>query len=171
MEVLGRVFGVLASMATAVATALVVLPILILFDPLSSDSGLLASLGGFLEVLDRTLEEVPANEVATLFAGFVWMAALMICVVPVIMVALIGEIASVRSLVWYSGGMGVLAAAMPWLLRASYHTGNVATAKPIELRFALLFFLTGTAAGFIYWALCGRRAGLRLKPDTRLVSS
>jgi hypothetical protein len=171
MQAIGRVFGVLACIAAAIATALVVLPVLILFDPLSGDSGLIASLGGFIDLLDRTLEDVPANEVVTLFAGFIWASALMICVVPIVTVALIGEIASARSLLWYSGGTGGLAAAMPWLLRASYHTGNLASAKPIELRFALLFFLTGTAAGFVYWALCGRRAGLLPKPDTRLVSS
>ncbi len=85
----------------------------------------------------------------------------MICVVPIILVALIGEIASVRSLIWYSGATGLVAASMPWLLRIIYQLGDAITAKPIELRFALLFFLTGTAAGFIYWTICGRRAGLR----------
>jgi hypothetical protein len=152
---------VLAAMMAGAATALLVLPLLLVFDPLSSDSGLIASLSGFADILDNTLDDMPANEVVSLFAAFISRAALMICVVPIVLVALIGEIASVRSLIWYSGATGLVAASMPWLLRIIYQLGDAITAKPIELRFALLFFLTGTAAGFIYWTICGRRAGLR----------
>jgi hypothetical protein len=59
---------------------------------------------------------------------------------------------------------------MPWLLRAVYRLEDAVSAKPIELRFALLFFLTGTAAGFVYWLICGRRAGLRSIVASRSLS-
>jgi uncharacterized membrane protein len=170
MEVIGRVMGVLAAMTAGAATALLVLPLLIVFDPLSNGAGLIASLSGFIDILDNTLEDMPANEVVSLFAGFIWLAALMICVLPVVLVALIGEIASVRSLIWYSGATGVVAASMPWFLRVIYQLDDAISAKPIELRFALLFFLTGTTAGFIYWSICGRRAGLRSVTASRSLS-
>jgi amino acid permease len=160
MNAIGRVFGVLAAMAVGSGTALIVLPLLIIFDPLSSDTGLIASLEGFADLLDRTLDDLPTGEAVTLFASFIWIAALAICVLPVVVIALIGEIASVRNLIWYSGATGLLSASMPWLLRATYHLNDVESATPVELHFALLFFLTGTAAGLIYWLICGRRAGL-----------
>jgi len=171
MDVIGRVMGVLAAMMAGAATALVVLPLLLVFDPLSSDAGLIASLSGFADILDDRLDDMPANEALSLFAGFIWMAALTICVVPVVLVALIGEIASARSLIWYAGATGMVAASMPWLLRTVYRRDDAVSATPIELRFALLFFLTGTAAGFIYWAICGRRAGLLSVTASRGLSS
>jgi hypothetical protein len=161
MEVIGRAFFVLAGMAAGAATALIVLPILILFDPLAGHISLISSIGGFVDLLQRAFEDMPPDEAMTIFAGFLWTAALMVCVVPLVITALIGEIAAVRSLIWYCGGTGALSAAMPWLVRATYHLTDARSAKPLELRFALLFFLTGTAAGFIYWLICGRRAGLR----------
>jgi uncharacterized membrane protein len=170
MEVIGRVMGVLAAMMAGAAIAMLVLPLLLIFDPMSSDAGLIASLSGFVDILDNTLDDLPANQAVSLFAGFIWMAALMICVAPVVLVALLGEIASVRSLIWYSGATGVVAASMPWLLRVIYRLDDPVSAKPIELRFALLFFLTGTAAGFIYWSICGRRAGLRSVTASRSLS-
>ncbi|WP_152428312.1 hypothetical protein [Methyloferula stellata] len=161
MEAIGRVFLVLAGMAAAIATAFLVLPLLVLFDPLGGGASLVASIGGFIDLLGRNADDLPPDQAVSLFAGFFWWAALMICVVPVVVTALIGEVASVRSLVWYGGAAGGLAAAMPWLMRAAFHLADARSATQLELRLALLFFLTGTAAGFIYWLICGRRAGLR----------
>ncbi len=161
METIGRAFFVLAGVAAGSAAALVVLPILIFVDPFAGDAGLISSFGGFLDVLQTVFNELPPDEAVSLFAGFLWTAALMICIVPLVVVALIGEAAGARSLIWYGGATGLLAAAMPWLMRAAFHLTEATRAKPLELRLALLFFLTGTAAGLIYWLICGRRAGLR----------
>jgi hypothetical protein len=151
----------LAAMAAAVVTGFVILPVLILFDPLGDGAALVASIGGFIDLLGRSMDDLPPNEAVSLFAGFLWTAALMICVVPIVVTGLIGEVAAVRSPIWYCGATGVLAAAMPWLTRAALHLTDARSATPLELRFALLFFLTGTAAGLVYWLICGRRAGLR----------
>jgi hypothetical protein len=160
METIGRAFFVLAGVAAGTATALIVLPILIVLDPFVGDAGLISSFGGFIDLLQTVFDDVPPDEAISLFAGFLWTAALMICVVPLVVTALIGEVAAARSAIWYCGATGVLAAAMPWLMRAAFHLADARSAKPLELRLALLFFLTGTAAGFIYWLICGRRAGL-----------
>jgi hypothetical protein len=161
MELIGRAFLVIAGIAAGAAAALIVLPVLIILDPFGGDAGLIFSFGGFVDLLQTVFNDMPPEEALSLFAGFLWTAGLMICVVPLVVTALIGEVAAVRSLIWYSGATGVLAAAMPWLMRAAFHLADVRTAKPLELRLALLFFLTGTVAGFIYWLICGRRAGLR----------
>jgi hypothetical protein len=158
MTAIGRAFLILVAMAAAAATSLLILPFLILFDPLQGDVSLVSSIGGFIDLLQDAFDEVSPSEAMSLFAGFLWTAALMICVVPVAIVATIGELAGLRSLVWYSGGIGALSASMPWLLRIIYHLEDARSAKPLELRFALLFFLAGTAAGFVYWLMCGRRA-------------
>ncbi len=160
MDSISRAFFVLAGLAAGIASAFLVLPVLIILDPLAGDISLISSIGGFIDLMRRTLEEIPPDQAMTLFAGFLWTVALMICVVPLTIVALTGEIASARSLIWYSGGTGALSAAMPWLVRAAFHLADARSAKPPELRFALLFFLTGTAAGLIYWLICGRSAGL-----------
>ena len=162
MDMIGRAFFVLAGVAAGAAAALIVLPILIFVDPFAGEAGLISSFGGFLDLLQTVFADVPPDEAISLFAGFLWTAALMICVVPVVVVALIGEVAGVRSLIWYGGATGLLAAAMPWLMRAAFHLADARSAKPLELRLALLFFLTGTAAGLIYWSICGRGAGRTL---------
>ncbi len=161
MEAIGRVFLILVGMVAAIATAFLTLPLLVLFDPLGDGVSLAASLGGFIDLLGESMDDLPADQAVSLFAGFLWWAALMLCVVPVVVTALIGEVASVRSLIWYGGAAGGLAAAMPWLMRAAFHLAEARSATPLELRFALLFFLTGAASGSIYWLICGRRAGLR----------
>jgi hypothetical protein len=69
---------------------------------------------------------------------------------------LIGEIAGARSLVWYSGVSAALAGASPWIARAAMGLDRAREASPLELRIALLFFLTGAVAGAIYWLIAAR---------------
>jgi hypothetical protein len=40
---------------------------------------------------------------------FVWLAVMTVCVVPVVAVAAIGEVARVRALSWYAGATGLAA--------------------------------------------------------------
>ncbi len=83
-----------------------------------------------------------------------------------IIAVLIGEIARVRSSLWYAGATGVLAASVPWLARAAFHTQKAVSASPEELRFAFVFFLTGAASGFVFWLITsGDRKALSTRPN------
>ena len=76
---------------------------------------------------------------------------------PLVVVALVGEVARVGAGLWYLIGTGSLAAAMPFILRASLRTGALAP-NGTEQRFLLLFFLTGALGGSLYWLVAGRGA-------------
>jgi hypothetical protein len=75
-------------------------------------------------------------------------------ILPPAFVALVGEVAGLRRLVWYAGATGVLTAMIPWLLRGSPRVGSSA-----ELHVALVLGLTGAVAGLVYWMAAGRSAG------------
>ncbi|MGA7385595.1 MAG: hypothetical protein WBW81_13155, partial [Methylocella sp.] len=90
---------------------------------------------------------------------FVWVAVGTVCAVPVVAVAAIGELARVRTLSWYAGASGAVAASAPWLIRATLHLPSAAGYNFVELRFALVFFLAGLLSGSVYWLLAGRDAG------------
>ncbi len=92
---------------------------------------------------------------------FLWVATLSICVVPVTIAGVLGEAAGTRSMAWYVGASGILAGAMPWIVRAARGSKqrDDGLIQTIELRFALIFFLTGVAAGAIYWLAAGRNTG------------
>jgi len=77
-------------------------------------------------------------------------------VFPPLLVAVVSEALGMRSLVWYAGAMGVLTAAVPWILRGAARVGS-----PLELHVSLVLGLTGAVAGLIYWAIAGRDAGGR----------
>jgi len=105
----------------------------------------------------------PADAAATLvlLARSVLLA---ICIAPLGLAALVGEIAGLRSWLWYACCSGGLASAMPFLLRllAGVDRGATTTETPAasaESRFLLLFFLVGLIAGSIYWLIAGRSAG------------
>jgi hypothetical protein len=75
-------------------------------------------------------------------------------ILPPAFVALVGEVAGTRRLVWYGGATGVLTAMIPWLLRGSPRVGSSA-----ELHVAVVLGLTGAVAGLVYWMTAGRSAG------------
>jgi NADH:ubiquinone oxidoreductase subunit 6 (subunit J) len=75
-------------------------------------------------------------------------------VFPPLLIAVISEVLGMRSLVWYAGAVGVLTAAVPWILRGAARVGS-----PLELHVSLVLGLTGAVAGLIYWAIAGREVG------------
>jgi hypothetical protein len=89
----------------------------------------------------------------------IWTAAMAVCVLPTVAVALLGETARVRALAWYAGATGFAAAAAPWLIRAALGLPRAQSYNSTELRFALIFFLSGVISGSLYWLLAGRDAG------------
>lgn len=148
----------------AIAAGLVVLPLAALLDPATRQTGSALAELAFLALTRSELDPSSAGEAARL-AHFVWASAVAICVTPVILAVLIGEIAQVRSLLWYAGATGCIAAAAPWLIRAAFHTPKAGTASPEELRFALVFFLTGVVSGTVFWLIAGgTRDKLAAKP-------
>ena len=75
-------------------------------------------------------------------------------VLPPLLVAVISEVLGLRNVVWYAAAMGVLTAAVPWILRGAARVGS-----PLELHVSVVLGLTGAVAGLVYWAIAGQGAG------------
>jgi hypothetical protein len=121
---------------------------------------------------DAMRGEPPASYLA-LATKIIWWATLAIVVAPVLITALVGEVARLGSYVWYIAVPAVLTAAIPWLARGARAAGSAAIrdaatrsaqTQADEARLALLLFLSGALSGFIYWAVAGRDAGLKSTP-------
>ncbi|WP_374310400.1 hypothetical protein [Methylocella sp.] len=141
--------------AVAIGAALAVLPALAAFDPALRRASAL-----FMQYLACALSRGAVDPDAFVTAGalarFAWTAAVSVCVVPLVVVALVGEAAGIRSALWHIGATGLLAAAAPWIARAAFGASRVVTTSSQELHFALVFFVTGATAGAVYWLLAGR---------------
>jgi hypothetical protein len=72
-------------------------------------------------------------------------------VLPLLLVALVSEVTRAWGLLWMAGAMGVLTAAVPWILR-----GSPRMTSPTELHISVVLGLTGAVAGLVYWAVAGR---------------
>jgi len=111
----------------------------------------------------------PPGSFLVLATKIIWGATVAVVVVPVLITALIGEVARLRSSIWYVGVPAVLTAAIPWLARGARAAGSAAIrdaaarsaeTQADEARLALLLFLSGALSGFIYWAVARRDADL-----------
>ncbi|MBV9751136.1 MAG: hypothetical protein JO188_01315, partial [Hyphomicrobiales bacterium] len=107
----------------------------------------------------------------------IWGATLAVVVAPVLLTAMIGEAARLRSFIWYVAAPAVLTALTPWLARGARAAGSSAIrdaatrsaqTQADEARLALLLFLSGAVSGFIYWAIAGRDAGLGRVTDGKI---
>jgi hypothetical protein len=159
MAWLRRAIGVIFAAAVAIGAGLVVLPVAALSDPVTRAAGFALIQFAVWALADADIADGLNGGGVPALARFVWMAVVTVCVVPVIAVALIGEIARVRALPWYAGATGLAAAAAPWLIRATLHLPRAAGYNLAELRFALVFFIAGLISGSVYWLLAGRDAG------------
>ncbi|HZH50739.1 MAG TPA: hypothetical protein VEZ16_02540 [Microvirga sp.] len=83
-------------------------------------------------------------------------------VFPPLLVAVLSELLGMRSVVWYAGAVGVLTAAVPWILRGAARLGS-----PLELHVSLVLGLTGAVAGLVYWAIAGQSAGRSPESEAR----
>jgi hypothetical protein len=157
---IARTIVVIVALAVAVAAGLVFLPIAALVDPVTRAAGAAFSASGIFALLVASFSWAGPDQAAGAFVLALWTIAVMICVAPVILVALIGEIAGIGSGLWYVGATGLIAAGLPWIVRA-HHLEQAradAAAGEVEGRLALIFFLTGACSGLIYWLIAGRRA-------------
>jgi hypothetical protein len=157
---------ILAALAVAIASALVFLPIAALLDPVTRAAGVVFSASSIIAVIDAFFTP-PAEgpDTALLFA--LWILAVTICVAPIFIVSLIGEATGTASPLFYVAATGVIAAGLPWLLRARYlgKASESVAGGEVELRLALLFFVTGACSGFVYWLIAGHGAG-RASPQS-----
>ncbi|MCP4780108.1 MAG: hypothetical protein GY877_04990 [Hyphomicrobium sp.] len=74
--------------------------------------------------------------------------------IPALVVVIVGEIARIRSAIYYVAGGGVALAAMPMLARMT-ESGNVVIPETTVLQ---VFATAGFAGGFVYWLIAGRNA-------------
>jgi len=151
-----RFFVVVFAFALAVSAGAIFLPIAALVDPATREAGLEATFAGVFAMIDAAMSN-DAPETAVMALGSLISAIFFAtCVAPLAVAALIGEAAGVRAWTWYAGASATLAAASPWIARAARGLERMRHASPLEGRVALLFFLTGTVTGTLYWLVAAR---------------
>ena len=117
------------------------------------------SLGGILALFSALAGSDTPDRLWSAVALAFWTLAAALIVLPPLVAAIVGEVAGLRSFVWYGGAAGVLTAAIAWLGHAASHSPD-----PTETKLLLLLFLTGAVAGLVYWAIAGRGAGDGTEP-------
>lgn len=151
--------GVIFATLVAIGAELVCLPVAALVDPVTRAAGFALIQFAVSALAGADIGDGIYGGGLAALTRFVWTAVMTVCAVPVIAVASIGEIASVRALSWYAGATGFAAAFAPWLIRAVFHLPRAADVSFAELRFAIVFFIAGLISGSVYWFLAGRDAG------------
>jgi hypothetical protein len=114
---------------------------------------------GFWAFVDEVFTSEDPGPVVSYAFETVGRLVFTLLVFPPLLIAVVSEVIGMRSLVWHAGAMGILTAAVPWILRGAARVGS-----PLELHVSLVLGLTGAVAGLIYWAIAGRDAGRRSAP-------
>ncbi|MGH6843324.1 MAG: hypothetical protein ACRECU_01090, partial [Methylocella sp.] len=148
-----RAIGVIFAMAVAIGTGLVFLPVAAIIDPVTRAAGFALIQFAVWVLADANIADGLNCAGLAALIHFVWKVVVTVCAVPVVAVALIGEVAKVRALSWYAGATGLAAASAPWVIRAGLHLPRAADYNIAELRFALVFFVAGLISGSVYWLL------------------
>ncbi|MFC0284318.1 hypothetical protein ACFFJB_12040 [Camelimonas abortus] len=157
MGVIGRAFLVLFALCCAFAVCALMLGVVAVVEP---GVGAMAAFA-FQTFIDRAFSlalDYDDPRAAFDLLARLWGVMAVLLAGPVTLVGLTGEIARIRSYVWYSGGAGAVTALLPWLARAGYGDGAVAGTWG-EGRVTLALFLCGAMAGLAYWTVAGRSAG------------
>ncbi len=130
--------------------------------PLGLLLGILAALAVLLtlglELTTHTLanraDDVDKLEVLVdMGLGFITVAAA-VSLLPALLVVVVGEIARIRSILYYMLGGGAALALLPLLVRF----GSAAESGPLPTRVWTVMATAGFAGGLIYWLVAGRRA-------------
>ena len=74
--------------------------------------------------------------------------------IPALLVVIVGEIARIRSWIYYVAGGGVALAAIPLLARYG-QSGTITSPEAVVWQ---IFATAGFAGGFVYWLIAGRNA-------------
>jgi hypothetical protein len=162
MGFLRRVLIVGVGLLCAATLAFILLPVAIIVDPQiggGKPDWLVAGIvAGILQMGD------PERLTASFL--FVWTAMMTVCALPLVITGLTGEVARVRSWLWYAAGTGLVSAALPPAIRMGLGSSALrretdAATQVLEHRLLLLVFLTGVVSGTLYWLIAGRTAGDR----------
>jgi hypothetical protein len=165
VQTIGRWLVLIFALGLGISAAVIFLPVALFSDPLLREIAQALAADGIEAFVLLFLSPEAVSGIAGGALAIVWMAIIAICVAPVTITGVIGEAAGIRSIVWYVGATGLLAGAMPWILRAAKGTAGGsagagdALARAGELRLSLIFLLTGLVAGLVYWLVAGRNAG------------
>lgn len=157
MGFIGRAFLVLFALCCAFAVGALTLGFAAIVDP---------GFGRMIAFAARSLIDYAFNtafaydDPAAAFAllARMWSILAIVLAGPVTLIGLIGEIARIRSFVWYSGACGAVTAMLPWLARTGYSSSPFSGSWG-EGRVTLALFLVGAMAGLAYWLVAGRSAG------------
>ncbi|MGD9545800.1 MAG: hypothetical protein AB7F41_16920 [Methylocystis sp.] len=145
-----RIVVMVFAFILAVGVGAVFLILAALLDPAIRDAGFTVAISGIFAFIEEDARAGASDPLAT-FGFILWAIMIATCVAPLALAALIGEIAGARSLLWSSGVSATLAGASPWIVRAAKGLDRAREASPLEIRIALLFFLTGALTGAMYW--------------------
>lgn len=149
-------FGLLLAISAGVIT----LAVGVVIEPAARELAAALGLVGMEAFLsDLWQDRGPSFETGQLLLK-AWVLSTTLLILPPAFFALIGEIAGMRSFVWYGLGTGALTAALPWLGRGGERWSD-GPALGAEARITTLLFLTGAVAGLTYWLVAGRSAGHR----------
>jgi hypothetical protein len=151
-----RLILTIVGLACASAAALLFLPVAVLVDPLVQNTASHVPVNHWFDILEGLFSDDDPQDAAATFVQLIWSIGMLVCVVPVTITALIGSVARARSYLFYAGLTGALAAAMPWILRASRFADRGSQISSAEGHLTLILFLTGIVAGTIYWLISGR---------------
>jgi hypothetical protein len=103
--------------------------------------------------LYRARDDVPQAMFELVNQGFVLTTGL--TVVPALLVVFIGEVARIRSALYYVAGGGLALAAIPLLARLGEQGTQGVLSGPMVWQ---VFATAGFAGGLVYWLLAGRNA-------------
>jgi hypothetical protein len=151
-----RLILTVVGLACASAAALMFLPFAVLVDPLVQSTASHLPADHWFEILESLFDDGDPQEAVMTIVQLIWTIGMLVCVLPVTIAALIGGVARSRSFLFYAGLTGFLAAAMPWILRASRFAERGGQMSSAEEHLTLILFLTGVVAGTIYWLIAGR---------------
>ena len=129
-----------------------------LIDPTTREVGLQASISGFFAMMDEAFADGAPEQAFFAFGAMIGAVFVATCIAPLVVAAVVGELAGLRAWSWYAGACAFLAAASPWIARATKGLARAGQITPLESRVALLFFLTGMVTGSIYWLVAARGA-------------
>lgn len=101
----------------------------------------------------RTSDEVPVDAMMDLF-GLALRLASVHTLVPALLVVVVGEVARIRSVLYYIVGGGVALAIVPLVTRL----GQPMTALELAPTVWQVLSVAGFAGGLVYWLLAGRNA-------------
>lgn len=153
MRFAGRLLLVAFALPVAIVTGTLALLFVGLSDPvLAGLAGALVQ-AGFEALIDAFLAAEDPGLVVEGAAFGLGRLALAILVAPPVFVALAGEVIGTRSLLWYAGGTGLLAGAVPWLTRTAL------APAPAETHLTLALALAGAVTGLVHWLVAGSSAG------------